>query len=201
MDEKLTSPRCAIFNTDAIIHDQTLCSEGDPIKIYYVCPYRPLKSWPHNQRGENTKMILALQDNKDPGRPVAVDYFFGELDKVLSNQFPIAMVPSHDPQAAPAGIVQLIQRLVANNRIDAASCLVRHTKVEESSYWKNRSMEKHLSSIKVMNRTLVEKQTVLLLDDVVSSGNSMRACKKLLIDHGAAGVVCLTLGLRELSRR
>ena len=201
MDQKLISPRCTIFNTDAIIHCKTLCSEGDPIKVYYLGPYRPLKSWPHNQRGENTKMILALQDNKDPGRPVAVDYFFGELDRALSHQFPIAMIPSHDPQATSAGLVQLIQRLVANNRIDAGSCLVRHTKVEESSYWKNRSMEKHLQSIKVINQASVENQTVLLLDDVVSSGNSMRACKKLLIDKGAADVVCLTLELRELSRR
>jgi len=193
----------SVFKTDALINHNTLCREEDGpiIKVYCVGTYRPNKSWPPDQRGENTKMILALQDNKDPGTPAAIDYFFGKLDEVLAYQFPIAIIPSHDPQATHQGIVQLVQKLVANNRSDATSCLVRHTEVEESSYWKDRSMEKHLRSIKVMNQALVEKQTVLLLDDVVSSGNSMRACKKLLMDHGAADVVCLTLGLSERSRR
>jgi len=46
-----------------------------------------------------------------------------------------------------------------------------------------------------MDRSLVENKTVLLLDEAVTTGNSMRACKRILMENGAAEVVCLTLGM------
>jgi predicted amidophosphoribosyltransferase len=35
---------------------------------------------------------------------------------------------------------------------------------------------------------------VLLLDDVTTSGSSLEACKRLLLDAGAAAVKCAALG-------
>lgn len=193
-----------IFKADAHgIQHKTLCSHGPPIKIYYVGTYRPYSKWKQrsDERGLNTQMILALQEYKPPGIPSAVEHFFGELDKFLAHTFPIVLIPSHDPeydhQSASSGLFQLVQRLTTNKRINAASCLVRHTKVKESSSWGDRTVEKHLNSIKVMHQPLIENRSVLLVDDIATTGNSMRACKKLLMDHGASGVVCLTLGLTE----
>jgi predicted amidophosphoribosyltransferase len=154
-----------------------------------------------NERGINTEMILALQEYKYQGRPAALEYFGGILDKALVHEIPIVLIPSHDPgydhQKASSGLFQLTERLTTNNRINAASCLVRHTLVAESSSWGDRSVEKHLQSIKVVNASLVESRAVLLMDDIATTGNSMRACKRLLMDHGAKVVACLVLGLTE----
>jgi hypothetical protein len=177
------------------IECKTLCKEGLPIKIYYVGTYRPSKKLLPSEQGTNTQMILALQDGTRPGTGAAIQHFLEKLEKILSDEILIAMIPSHDPQALTSGLSQLIQRLVTNNRINAATCLVRHTLVGQPSLRGDRSMEKHLRSIKVIDRSLIENRTVLLLDEAVTTGNSMRACKRILMENGAAEVVCLTLGM------
>ena len=177
------------------IQCKTLCKEGSPIKIHYVGTYRPSKKLTPQEQGTNTQMILALQEGTRPGTAAAIHHFLEKLDKILSDEILIVMIPSHDPQALPSGLSQLIQRLVTNNRIKAAPCLVRHTLVGKASLRGDRSIEKHLRSIKVMDRSLVENKTVLLLDEAVTTGNSMRACKRILMENGAAEVVCLTLGM------
>lgn len=185
-----------IFTTAAgSIQCKTLCREGAPIKIYYVGTYRPSNKWLPKERDTNTQMILALQEGTRPGTAAAVHHFLEKLEKILSGEILIAMIPSHDPQALPSGLSQLIQRLVTNNRINAATCLVRHMLVGKASLRGDRSIEKHLRSIKVTDRSLIENRTVLLLDEAVATGNSMRACKRILMENGAAEVVCLTLGM------
>jgi len=186
----------AIFTAAAgSIQCKTLCREGSPIKIYYVGTYRPSKKLLPKEQGTNTQMILALQDGTRPGTAAAIHHFLEKLEKILSDGIMITMIPSHDPQALPSGLSQLIQRLVTNKRINAATSLVRHTLVGAASLRGDRSIEKHLRSIKVMHRSLIENRTVLLLDDAVTTGNSMRACKRILMENGASEVVCLTLGM------
>jgi phosphoribosylpyrophosphate synthetase len=191
---KESSMSAGIFTAAAgSIECKTLCREGAPITIYYVGTYRPSKKLLPKEQGTNTQMILALQEGTRPGTAAAIHHFLEKLDKMLSDEILIVMIPSHDPQALPSGLSQLIQRLVTNNRINAGTSLVRHTLVP--SLRGDRSIEKHLKSIKVMHRSVIENKTVLLLDDAVTTGNSMRACKKILMENGAAEVVCLTLGM------
>jgi len=124
----------------------------------------------------------------------AIQYFFQKLDPLLLYGFPIVVVPSHNPDARVTGICRLAKLLARNNRIDATQCLCRHKKIQKLSWGGDRSIELHFKSINVRYPELVLTREVLLLDDVTTTGNSLEACKQLLLQSGARQVQCVALG-------
>jgi len=135
--------------------------------------------------------ILEMKrDSKD-----AIQFFYNKLEPILGVGFAISVVPSHDPRKTLSGLRSLAQRVAANGRIDATSCLVRHTKIPKLSYGGDRSIDLHIQSIRVINHDLIRDREVLLLDDVSTTGNSLKACRKLLLESGAKEVQCMALGI------
>lgn len=107
----------------------------------------------------------------------------------------IAVVPSHDPAKVSSGIRDIAQTLAKRkSRIDATSCLVRHKRVNKKSDGGERSEEIDLKSISVVNEQLIAGKLVLLLDDVTTTGSSLAACRKLLLDAGAKAVQSFAIG-------
>lgn len=172
-------------------------------------------------RGDHTKHILNL---KKRALPSSVDYFVDQLDRILTQGFPICMVPSSYPGTS-GGIVDVIHRLAQNDRINASSLLTRHQAVVPSQSAKyyihltqqakkaglgiehlSRGMgypidaprddiHRHLNTIKIVDSPSIRSRVVLLLDDIVTTGTSFMACRKLLLDAGASDVLCLALGV------
>lgn len=124
----------------------------------------------------------------------AVRYFANRLDPLLGKGFAIAIVPSSKSGPNHSGMPDLVKQLAANGRIDASGCLVRHTDISSQHEGGVRSVERHLATIRVDHVELIRGKKVLLLDDVGATGTSLRACKKLLLDAGAAAVKCAALG-------
>jgi predicted amidophosphoribosyltransferase len=124
----------------------------------------------------------------------AVEYFRRELDPLLGQGFAIAIVPPSKSGANRSGMPALAQRLAANGRIDASQCLVRHKDIPAQHEGGARSVALHLATIRVEQVELIRGKKVLLLDDVGTTGTSMRACAKLLLDAGAVTVKCAALG-------
>ena len=79
---------------------------------------------------------------------------------------------------------------------DGSDCLLRFRGVERLSSGGDRNVGVHLNSIEVNNRKsdLIRNQSVLLIDDVCTTGNSIKACRKILSDAGASEVKCIVLG-------
>ena len=168
--------------------------DGSPIAAYDT--YRPW-SWHKSGGGDWSNYptysgrILDLKNRK----PVGIAYFRDKLDPDLGTGFAIAVVPSHDPEKTVSGLTQLARALCdQGDRIDASGCLVRHTKIAKLAAGGDRSLTVHLKSIRVENARLIKGRSVLLLDDVTTSGHSLLACRRLLLDAGAADVDCVALG-------
>ena len=126
-----------------------------------------------------------------------VGYFHSRLHPILKKNIPIAIVPRHDPDERNWGLIKLVRRLYDFGPIDATTCLVRSKKIDVQHKLKKGEREKlkrHLDSIEVRNEGLIKSKVVLLLDDIVTTGASLMACKKLLLDAGASEVICLALG-------
>lgn len=58
----------------------------------------------------------------------------------------------------------------------------------------DRSAEVHFNSIEVDPVVDIRGETFLLLDDITTSGNSLYACKRILLNHGASKVEMMALG-------
>jgi hypothetical protein len=134
--------------------------------------------------------ILDLKDGMERG----IEHFREFLEDKILPGIPIAVVPSSDPEKAKSGLCILGERLAAAGRIDATGCLVRTKKIDKLAHGGNRAIEVHLESIVVQNAKLIKGKDVLLLDDVTTSGNSLAACKRLLLDAGASRVQMLAIG-------
>lgn len=163
------------------INDTTFC-----LDIYHPYKYKGEKNPNFN---EFSKLILDLKERKN----FAINSFFEQLNPLLNKGFPIITVPSSNPQNLNTGITQVAILLAQQGQIDATSCLQRYKQVEKKSNGGSRDISVDLDSIKVNNQHLVKKQTILLLDDVTTTGNSFRACEQLLIKAGVAKVVKLAL--------
>jgi hypothetical protein len=164
-----------------------------------VAAFGTYKSWYwHKLEGgdrstfpEYSGKILDLKE----GRPSATAFFHTHINPELSTGFVIAITPSHDPARPGVGLRSLCASLAAEgNRADGASALVRHTKIEKLAHGGDRSLEVHLNSIRVDQPQIITGRDVLLLDDVMKTGNSLIACKKLLLDAGAKSVQCAAVG-------
>ncbi|UIE38404.1 ComF family protein [Leptodesmis sichuanensis] len=134
-----------------------------------------------------SRMVLRLKNYADPS---TLEFFFGLLHPRLEKGLPIVSVPSSTAGKTDSGIVRLAKMLSKPGcgRIDATSCLIRATSVKPNHMRGERGITKHLNSIKVVNRSLIQGQTVILLDDICSTGNTLDACDQLLMEAGAVEV-------------
>ncbi len=163
---------------------------GSPVQIYHLGLYHPWRRGTNPDFDSFSGTILDLKDGLRRG----IDFFFNELDPMLGTNFPIVVVPSHDPQKTGSGILTLAQCLARNQRIDARPCIFRHSKIEKLAHGGHRGIDTHRNSIGINREHLIRQREVLLLDDVTTSGTSIMACEELLLAHGALGVTRLVLG-------
>ena len=178
-----------------------------PYKIYSLGYYHPEHGKDgkiHVDRGAHTLSISAVKkgisSNNDQYYIEKSEYIYRKLEQLLAHGFPISIVPSCDPDTLFDGLVYLIRKLASDDRCDATSCLVRHTRIIPSEIaWRHgqdrNDIHRHLNSIKVMNESLFRSSVVLLLDDITTTGTSLLACRNLLLDKGASEVICLALGI------
>ncbi len=129
------------------------------------------------------------------GRKWVLRVLFEKLDPMLAADIALVVVPSHDPFQDTPPIRLLAQQLAeTGRRIDATTCLTRHTKIKRIVYGGPSNRALHRSTIAVADTQLVAGRSVLLLDDIVRSGASLNACKAMLYGAGARLVQAAALG-------
>ena len=136
--------------------------------------------------------ILDLKDKKNGG----IIYFFNIVEPLIRKDVALVTVPSHDPQKTINGIRELAQRICIDDpRIDATEVLVREKPVAKQAHGGSRGEDNHLKSIVVKSPNLIRGRRVLLLDDVVSTGSSLREpVSKYCLVATARAVPCAALG-------
>jgi predicted amidophosphoribosyltransferase len=173
-----------------IIHEDLL--GGQITALGY---YRP---WGHHVEAhggseypEHSKRVLDLKDRLARG----IDHFFDYLSPRIKRAEAIAYVPSSDAEKLETGIRDLASKLAQHLGLsDATRCIVRHTTVEKAALGGLRAVEVHQGSLRIESPHLIQGRAVLLLDDVMSTGNSLTVCRQLLLDAGASEVKCIALG-------
>jgi predicted amidophosphoribosyltransferase len=123
---------------------------------------------------------------------IAVQYFYEMLSSVIvGGSSSIAVVPSSEQGKLSTGTATIAKLLVKNQSFDDLVHALERTKtVRPKHKGGDRSTLRDRNSIKVRDgyTAMIKGKTVLLIDDVTTSGNSLNACGQFLIDAGARKV-------------
>lgn len=167
-------------------------------EMFYIGEYHPYWTWEYGTKVRNSRFdkfsSLILDFKKS--YPVVIECFQNNIAGFIGNDFPVCVVPSHEAccDNSNSPTARLAKGLVkSNNLIDATNCIQRFRTIQKLAKGGDRNLEVHVNSVHIVNPELIEGKTVLLLDDVMTTGNSLRACRKLLLDAGAENVLCLAL--------
>ena len=125
----------------------------------------------------------------------AIYYFYQTLNDLFPEKVAICTVPSSNPENIETGITLLAEKLSAEkNRIDRTHFLKRTIEIPKLASGGDRRRIIHRKSITASEDISVKGMTIILLDDVTTTGNSLIACRDILVENGADYVIMFALG-------
>ena len=171
----------------------------------YLVDYHPYRKGHNPLFDDNSDKILRFKD----GVEKAIEYFENMIDQDFNpiwNDCCCVAIPSHDPknsynssqESNNPSIYKLIARLVKKHigLHNGSPVLIRTHEVAKKSFGGNRDISVDLGSIEI-NRNCgidISGKNVLLIDDVITTGNSIAACMMILKKGGAKNIFVLCLG-------
>lgn len=168
--------------------------------IFYLGFYHPLYNYYEDCYEDNeyfneySQKILELKNSVHE----AIRFFTKELDRIIDDEeVVITAVPSSDATCTSSGIVDLSKQLLQckRNFIDGTSCIKRVKSIpKQSQSSEKRTKKRHKDSIEIQNQSIIKDRRVIILDDVLTTGNTVKACQELLIETGAKEVKIIVLG-------
>lgn len=78
--------------------------------------------------------------------------------------------------------------------MDKAYFLRRNRDIDKLAWGGRRDQQIHMQSISTMQEMEITGDIVLLMDDVTTTGNSLYACREILLQAGADHVEMFALG-------
>lgn len=128
------------------------------------------------------------------GKQSAIEYFYNLIDKEINYGVTICVVPSSNPDNVHSGIAMLGEMLASNRRNNKVYYLRREQAIPKLATGGRRDKDIHLRTIGTLKEMDITGDVVLLMDDVTTTGNSLIACKEILINNGAKTVEMFALG-------
>lgn len=150
--------------------------------------------------------LLDLKDIRKERQAIGLQFFTQKIKEFLpSSGFPIdrvrmhvVLVPSSTAGSWNPGMCNLVDRLcrMNGNFIDCKYALKRHTTINKLANGGDRRPSVHLESISLQAKyhDILNKKTIILLDDVTTTGNSLSACGLILMQHDVREIFPLALG-------
>jgi len=137
-----------------------------------------------------------LQSFKFHKKAAAVEYFIQLLIPILSGDYILVPMPSSSAGYTDTGLHRLVRKLAARSPrlLDGTSCLVRHKSIWPAHKGGKRDKYLHKTTMTAQKEAIPGSTAVILLDDILTTGNSMEAGRELLLAAGAAKVLRLALG-------
>ena len=147
---------------------------------YYLMDYHPYWHGHNPDFGDEDGVLLDFKKGYDSG----ITHFYKKLsyrlNRILDQNTNIWLccVPSHHPSNTDSSVYRLINKLSGSK---TAKLLKRTKEVEKLSTGGDRAIAVHTNSITTdASIRLGSDAIVILVDDILTSGNSIKACKSIL---------------------
>ena len=153
--------------------------------------YHPWRDGHNPNFDKFSRLILDVKNHRIKG----IDYFTNRLRSILSGaeEYVICVIPTHAVGTAPSGIRTIAKQLCSHPVIDGTEVISRVFETPKKTVGGSRDRQLEIKSLAVMNESVVRGRQVLLLDDVTTTGTSLKAGKYLIEQAGAEIVVLLAL--------
>ena len=160
-------------------------------EIFDLGGYHPWHDGHNPNFDEFSRLILDVKDQRKKG----INYFTNRLRSILSDteEYVICVIPTHAVGTAPSGIRTIAKQLCSHPIIDGTDAISRAFEIQKKTVGGSRDMQLEIKSLAVTNESVVRGRQVLLLDDVTTTGTSLKAGKYLIEQAGAEIVVLLAL--------
>ncbi len=120
------------------------------------------------------------------------------IHSILSDgdKYVICVYPTSEEGIAFTGMRTIAKRLCeySSQRIDGTDVLLRSFGIQKKSVGGERDLQKEIRSLTVRNENIIRGQQVLLMDDITTTGTSLKAGKIVLKQAGAKIVALLAIG-------
>ncbi|GAA0204070.1 hypothetical protein GCM10009123_09210 [Kangiella japonica] len=149
-----------------------------------------------------SQQILNFKDPDHRLHRQAVDKFYSEIESKLTAEitpfqnFSLAIVPSHERNVTSAAMEEICRSLATShkNMHYHGNPLVRTRTIPKLATGGDRSLFNHLASLDTHEHIISLKFPYVILDDIVTSGNSLAACKAKIEQAGASILKVLAIG-------
>lgn len=162
--------------------------------IYYMYDYYPISKKHDNLSQEVFNETKGRSDNKD-----ILDSFCRCFlkKKIPKKPYGIFVVPSSQVGKWNERLTEYVVPILVNEMrlIDCSEYLYRHTPHEKQAYGGDRSIDSHLKTLEVQYE-LPDLEGAFIIDDITTTGNIFKACKKLLVEQGIKkdNIYCAAIG-------
>lgn len=159
--------------------------------------YHPKKNGRNPYFDSFSQLILDVKNNKEP----AIQYFTERLYSILSHdtEYVICVMPNHKKGRCTSGMISIAKRLCKSPIIDGTDFIVRKNTIPEKHKRGFREPDpltliQEIESLVIENADIIKGKQVLLLDDVATTGTSLKAGRYKLKEAGADLVAAIVLG-------
>ena len=175
--------------------DHFQLSDGAKLRVYYLDVYFPRRFAESRTHLSSLRILELKQGDSD-----AVRHFGDMLAPRLAKKQPVPAIiamPGHERGAAApnSGLRQIIDRI--DGALDLSDCMMRTTEVPKSAGaapGMRRDAKAQIETMAIRKPELLAGKHVILMDDVITRGETMRAARYLLVKHTKpASLTCLSL--------
>ena len=117
------------------------------------------------------------------------------LKDILDNlDIVVAIVPGHSRGLPENFLVPIIGNLIEGKIKDGRNLLKRTKEVPTATKSGSRDQSLHEETIEVTDPSKVKNKVVYIIDDIWTTGSTLRACASLIREAGASDVKLLAVG-------
>lgn len=192
--------QCRIFRDP----EKNKLIDSDPENIITLGKYYPKYDRQYKDMDMFSSMVLDIKKDEKKLEPQsgeyyyykkAINYFTMQLRSILSEteEFVICAITTHAKGRAPSGIRTIAKRLCSPPIIDGTDVLSRAFEIPKKAIDGSRDLQKEIESLIVSDENIIRDRQVLLMDDITTTGTSLKAGKYRMERAGAKIVAMLAL--------